>query len=396
MKVIELTSGEELELLKYITDDKIEFLAYLQSQLENRNVILKLSNDFLRNLIMDCEYVFDTYNEYKIPVYKFRKIGFYINNIDLSNFNYDRLIIDQDSIAFMRKNNIVIDFDKLYKKELTDLIFSDCIINGSLDNFILNNVQITDCKDIKGKNIKINPQKIRNKELKGCYFSDIKFTGNFDNCDITSIRIENCENALINLNLLKNNSLHNCHFQSVKFTGNFDSYDISAIHLVDCKDVLINPQKVLNKDLSNVTIIGASFTDSLDNCILRNINIRNSKGLFAHAKYFYFNVMKYEKHLIDSMTLVVLDDEDLKCAKEEEDVNFISDDIIVCKLKYKYILERNYHYRSAHFKVEDYEYEKNITNFLDSFDKDIVPNTTEKQMVKSKNNKKFYERLFKK
>lgn len=382
--IIELTKQEEEELEIYI-DDNIAFLANLQSKLKDKDIKLKLSLDLLTKLLLKSQKISRENDEYFIFINEFYPIHFRLDSLDLSNFKYNNLIINQETIDFMKKNNIVINLDEIYNKELVDIKFDSCIINGSFDNYILKNVTLKNNCDINGNSIKLNPQRIVNKELVNCSFDGIEFTDNFDGCNISGISIFNCKNAKINTNLIKNKDLSGCRFEQVFFDGEFENCDITGIYLRNNENVKINPQSIKNKDLSNVMIYGAIFTSSLDNCILKNIYIETEDGICASAKS--FDISSYDKiYHCSKVTLYVFDLDDFNKAISNDTLTYKFPDTIVCLEKYALALKENNCYKNASFDIIPYEYNRQISKFINKItERKLEENLSIEKKVKKKN-----------
>lgn len=255
MKKIKLSKKDEEKWLELIRRNKREFIIKLYEYLDYKeDCDLIISNHLITELILDKIEVKDEKNEYVFYKYKFiddeyikDTISKLCQFIKLNNFKYNNLVLNQNAIDIMQENDIVIDLDKIYEKNIEYLEIENCIIEGSFDGYIIKGATISDNKTKSGDMIKINPQKILDKNFYECEISNVEFFNNFDNCNISSM-------------------------------------DIS-----DSKGVVINPQKVKYKNLSNCNISNAKFISSLDNCNIDNIRLYDVEGAFVNAENLEFH-----------------------------------------------------------------------------------------------------------
>lgn len=255
MKKIKLSKKDEEKWLELIKKNKREFIFKLYEHLEYKEAIdLVISNNLITELLLDKIEVRDKNNEYITYKYKFIDDAYIKDTIinlcrfiKLDKFKYDNLVLNQNAIDIMQENDIVIDLDKIYEKNIEYLEIENCIIEGSFDGYLIKGATISDNKTKSGDIIKINPQKILDKNFYECEISNVEFLDNFDNCNISSMDI---------------------------------SYS---------KEVVINPQKVKYKNLSNCNISNAKFISSLDNCNIDNIRLYDVEGAFVNAENLEFH-----------------------------------------------------------------------------------------------------------
>ena len=301
MNIKTLNKEQEKQWIECIKDDKEEFLLRLITMLNSSgNLKIKLSNKLLSLIFIEefeCENNGNA--EYKIVKSRIVNNVFDCKFFDFSNFEYNNLELDQNTVDFMAKNGIVIDLNRVYNKDLKKLTLKDCIIEGSFDNVSLESTVLVNNKTKNGSAIRINPQTIRNK------------------------------------------SFVNCHIEDVEFTGEFDECNIKGITLINNKNVIINPQRIVNKNLCNVTIEGAQFKETLNGCSIKNSNIVKSSGLKIDgiSVKIFVGIGQFS---IKNVSYYIKNDDDFN-ALYLDSLHFIEEnDTIICNLKYKEKLQKKY------------------------------------------------------
>ena len=200
---------EVISLLKYYSNEK---------------TCLLFANLLLNKVNTEKEI---TLNEEEIRSFLFKKDSDEINDIifyclsrlnaDLTGINFDGKRIA--GFNFENLNGVVINLDKVPDKNLSKVKFSGVILNGTLDNAIIEN---TDFSNYYG-DIILDPQKIKNKSIKGSNLSGITINGNLDNIDITGVDFSNAKG-----------------------------------------DIRIDPQKVPNKELIGINFANVLLCDSIN------------------------------------------------------------------------------------------------------------------------------------
>ena len=150
MKIIKLSKQDEEKWLEDIKSDREEFLCRLHRILLQRdnNIKIKVSNDLLTALFLDCHNIDNSNNEYKESYYTFFKyqsidnttINYILSKFDLTGFKYHNLKLDNNALKIMSDCKIVLDLNNLYGQQNTQ----EYGTNMEGYNFSnLNNIQTT-------------------------------------------------------------------------------------------------------------------------------------------------------------------------------------------------------------------------------------------------------------
>ncbi len=400
MQIIKLTETQENDWLQYLKNDREEFLLRLLNKLVNKKDIkLSLSSTLMRELLIESEELSTDNNEYKEYVDSFRDIE--ENNLlnelckylDFKNLKYHNLKLNSYNKSILKKYNVPIDLDQIFKKDLSHHEFDGFIFKGSFDNCKLDKAIFKNNLDVNGNKIKINPQNIKDKNFEKCTFENVKFTDNFDYCNIDGISIKNCDNVLINPKKTKNSNFATCTFEGVKFTdnfdncniaginikncdnvlinpqnvkdkglycctlenvefiGNFDDCDIEEITIKKCKNVLINPQKIKNKSLKGVYIEDAKFTDSINDCNIRKVSLKNVDNIFVDADHFR---IYYYNDVVNCSSLVIYVKNEqgvFNLLSNKRYLNIDNTTKIICYLKYQVELMQNKCFKNCNYEI---------------------------------------------
>lgn len=314
MREIKLTKEQEENWLGYIKNDSEKFFVILLDRLKEYNDIkLIFSNDFLETLYLNnIEKDGNKYSEIinlEMPENRHKKN--LLEYIDFENFTYQNLYLDQKSIDFLKKYNIVLDLDCIYNKDISDLTINGMTIEGCFDGFKIKGCKITSNEGLSGNTIKLNPQKVLDKDLSNCEIVNVRFTDNFDDCIISSITLKDNMNTFINPGKIRDKDLSGCTIKDATFTDNFDGCDISFISLKNNNGVIINPQLIKDKNMQNVNIVDAKFTGPLDGCLLVNSYFDDVDGLWVNGKGIF-------RHRINGFYFINLD------IKVDDDVDYYS------------------------------------------------------------------------
>lgn len=314
MREIKLTKEQEENWLGYIKNDSEKFFVILLDRLKKYNDIkLIFSNDFLETLYLNnIEKDGNKYSEIinlEMPENRHKKN--LLEYIDFENFTYQNLYLDQKSIDFLKKYNIVLDLDCIYNKDISDLTINGMTIEGCFDGFKIKGCKITSNEGLSGNTIKLNPQKVLDKDLSNCEIVNVRFTDNFDDCIISSITLKDNMNTFINPGKIRDKNLSGCTIKDATFTDNFDGCDVSFISLKNNNGVIINPQLIKDKNMQNVNIVDAKFTGPLDGCLLVNSYFDDVDGLWVNGKGIF-------RHRINGFYFINLD------IKVDDDVDYYS------------------------------------------------------------------------
>lgn len=119
---------------------------------------------------------------------------------------------------FNKLENVNIDLDKLFDKDLTGVMFKNVNLSGTLDNAKL---KFTDFTGHKGS-IKLNPQTIVDKSLRYLVLSDLVIDGSFDGVDIYGTDFKGIKgNAYINPQTIKDKTMDGVNLDGVTLVGEY-------------------------------------------------------------------------------------------------------------------------------------------------------------------------------
>lgn len=339
MRIARLSEEDENLWLKNIENDRVEFIYRLHRELgaSKKDVKIKLSNKVLERLFLKAEKIEDLSSEYDCYKYYFiedidRDILLSLfNYLDLTDFVYDNLVLNQTIVDIMENHSMVLYLDKIYSKDLSNLKINNCIIEGTFDGVRLRNTSIINCRTKSNEKIMINPQKVLDKSFLSCKISNVLFMDSFDDCYIR------------------------------------------GLHLIENENVKINPLKLKYHCLEQVCIDGGEFTGSLNGCDIYNLRLCNVKGAYLNMDF--KDDVIYKNNRFSCINLIV--ENDIAFSNIEE---IISSDrscehmkgaTVTCKLKYQRqitsLLNKNINKSSWN----DFSYAK--VNVLEStMDKDIL------------------------
>ena len=188
-------------------------------------------------------HLFDSYDEKgkKINERVFRLLSSI--GADMEGVSFEGVKITRHSFKYFE--NVHIDLDKLYDKDLSSVKFENVYLTGSLEGA---KFEFTDFTGYKGS-IKLNPQRLIDKSLKQSVLSRLVIEGGFDDVDI-----------------------YGTDFKGIK------------------GDAYINPQTIRDKKLDGVnlegtTLVGEYYPESdtygsanFDGCYVDNTSFRGAKG----------------------------------------------------------------------------------------------------------------------
>ena len=438
MRVIKLTKEQEQKWLEYLKNDRNEFLLRLLKKIKSqKNVKLRLGSSLLHEFVLyseniseseDNEYV--DYQDFFINVSDDSVLGEICKFLDFSNLKYHNLILNSCNKSFLKKFNIPIDLDQIYKKDLSYVEFNGFIFKGSFDNCIINNAIFKNNKDVNGNIIKINPKLVVEKNLTNCVFDDVEFSDNFDGCAIRGIdikncihvlinpqnvqdkdfrdclldrviflggfddcilsnsKITNCVNTKVNPQTVKNKDLRNCEFNNVEFIGVFDDCNINYINLINCKNVKINPQKIKDKSLRGVVIEGGSFIDSINDCDISDVSLKNVSNIYVDADHFkLINNLFLDQNVNCSSLVIYIRNEkalnNLIYARRHLSVD--ESTVIVCDLKYQITLAQMDQFKCCQFKT--------IHSDMDDDLNEVFKFSVEEEQSNNVKKKSFFDRF---
>ena len=305
----------------------------------NEEFKIRVSNNVLNELLLDCYEIKNDDSEYKEYYYKFinydcmsySDIDDILSKFDLSNFKYHNLRLNNNALSIMNSCKIVLDLNELYGNDLSNLVIKGLKIKGSFDNFKLGCTIIVDNTDIYGKKIRINPQKIVDKYFAGCHIKDVYFTDSFDGCDIRKTILEKNTN------------------------------------------VIINPKNIVDNSLYECKIDGAEFIDSLDGCCIEGLKLKNVENACLHFDRHFYNSVDLS---FNSIKIIVENDSQFDLIKESLSLrhkrNKFLGSTIVCNLKQQKELENYNSYIDSAQKIKYEIINSNMDNdILSIFDEEL-------------------------
>lgn len=326
MEIVILRKEQEEKWLEYIEKNSDNFFELLFDKMkEYKDIKFRFSNDFLRKLylkkveVSENDYYYDFIQCFS-PRDNLKKL---LQYIDFSDFDYEKLNLNQYNIDFMRNNAITLYLNKTYNKDISGLIIENMIIDGSFDGYKLTNIvggKIVGCKiknnlNKKGNSVFLNPQEIINKDFTNCDIRGVYSEDAYFDCAISGATLID-DIAVINPQKCKNKDLSNCDIENAAIVGSFDNCNIKNITLNNNCGAKINPQKVMNKDFGDAKIHDAVFVDSFDNCNIGSMNINGCDNAYINGK----GLSQINWTRIDYITIVINDDDDLETLK-----NYISE-----------------------------------------------------------------------
>lgn len=284
MKLLKLCKDYEQEWMEAIKNNKCEFIFKLYNFIISNYSVddkILMSNDLITELLLDKILIETGNNEFYSYKYKFVSDD-YIKNvvfelcqyIDFRNFKYSNLILNQVALDIMSSNQIVLDLNRIFDKNIDGLEFDDCIIEGTFDGFSIKGTTIKNCETEKGYKIMINPQKIKDRCFSACHIENVIFTENFDNCDIRGLELEENDNVVINPQKVKYKNLSNCKISDATFMGSLDNCNIDNMILCNCNNAYVNAEHLMFHHFKN----DLQFQDI-------NIIISNEKGFNKLKSY---------------------------------------------------------------------------------------------------------------